>query len=93
MNYPIEIPAVVYDILQTLLTRGIINYEGKIIDFSPVQVIRIQDGLFTFNPPARFEVMVGPLKIKTTISQMQTKGTSIKIEVDHSIVDMELIPK
>lgn len=87
-----EISAATYDMLRSLLTRGIIEYEGKIVDFSPVQIIRIQDGIATLNPPARLEVDVGPVKIKTSISQLTVKKLGIKVEVDRSIIDLELKP-
>lgn len=78
--------------LRSILTRGVIEYEGKTIDFSPVQVIRIQDGIATFNPPAKLELDVGPLHVKTTISQLTVKNAGIKVEVDRSIIDLELKP-
>jgi hypothetical protein len=78
--------------LRSLLTSGIIEYEGKIVDFSHVQVIRIQDGIATFNPPAKLETDVGPVRVKTTISQLTVKNLGIKVEVDRSIIDLELRP-
>ncbi len=78
--------------LRSILTRGVIEYEGKTIDFSPVQVIRIRDGIATFNPPAKLELDVGPLRVKTTISQLTVKNAGIKVEVDRSIIDLELKP-
>lgn len=92
MNYPVKVSESTYDMLRSLLTRGVIEYDGKTIDFSPVQVIRIQDGMATLNPPAQLELDVGPLHVKTTVSKLTVKHSGIKVEVDRSIIDLELKP-
>lgn len=92
INAPIKIPKLVHDLLQSLLRTGKIEYEGKSVDFSPVQTITIKDKVLTFNPPPKVQVTVMGINIKTTISSITAKDSGIHVEVDNSPVDLELKP-
>jgi hypothetical protein len=92
MNYPLKIDPVLYNLLRDLLTTGVVEHDGKRIDFSPVQTITIADGTATLEPPAKVTIKYGLMRIKTTLSTMTAKPDGIKIEIDNSPVDMEIRP-
>lgn len=92
INAPIKIPKLVYELLQSLLNTGKIEYEGKIIDFSPVQTITIKDKVLTFDPPPKVQVSVLGINIKTTVSSLTARATGVHVEIDNSPVDLELKP-
>jgi hypothetical protein len=92
MNYPVKIDSSVYRMLQGFLSSGVVEYDGKTIDFSPVQHISIANGTAKFSPPAKVSLKYGLVTIKTTLSAMTVQPGGIKIEVDHSPIDMELKP-
>ena len=93
MNYPVKIDSAFYSMLQSLLNEGVVEYDGKKIDFSPVQNISIKNGVAKFSPPAKITINYGPVQIKTTLSAMTARVGGIKIEVDNSFIDMELRPQ
>jgi hypothetical protein len=93
MNYPVKIDSAFYGMLQSLLNAGVVEYDGKKIDFSPVQNISITNGMAKFSPPAKITINYGPVQIKTTLSAMTARAGGIKIEVDNSFIDMELRPQ
>jgi len=95
MIYPVEINADVFAVISTLLATGKYEKDGKSIDLSPVQDIRITNGVMVFNPPAKISANFGPFKIKTTLSSLtlnEAGEQKIRIEVDNSPVDLELRP-
>jgi len=92
MNYPVNIPANVYNLLQSLLNSGVIEQDGKKIDFSPVQNITIRNGVMTFSPPPKVSATVGPVALRTTVSSLTAQAGGIKIEVDNSPVNVEIRP-
>ena len=93
IDVPIRIPKQVYDMLQELLRTGKVDYEGKVIDFSPVQTITIKDKVLTFSPPAKVQATVMGINIKTTLSSITAKSDGVHIEIDNSPVDLELKPQ
>jgi len=90
---PIRVPKLVYDMLQSLLRTGKIEYEGKSIDFSSVQTITIKDKVLTFSPPAKVQATIMGVNIKTTLSSITAKDSGVHIEIDNSPVDLELKPQ
>ncbi len=93
INHPVRIEESVYDMLRDILTHGRVERDGKLLDFSMVQTIQIQGGKIEFNPPARVEAKIGPITVKTTISALKLKRNGIKVEIDNSPIDLELLPK
>jgi len=93
IDVPIRIPKLVHDMLQSLLRTGKIEYEGKIIDLSPVQTITIKDKVLTFSPPAKVQATIMGVNIKTTLSSITAKDSGVHIEIDNSPVDLELKPQ
>lgn len=96
MIYPIEIDPDVFAIISTLLDTGKYEKDGKSIDFSPVQNIRIADGKMEFDPPAKISAKFGFIKVNTTLSSLalnEAGQQKIRIEVDNSPVDLELRPE
>lgn len=92
MNYPVKVDSAFYSMLQSLLSSGIVEYDGKKIDFSPVQNISIANGVAKFSPPAKVTLKYGLIWVKTTLSAMTVQPGGIKIEIDNSPIDMELKP-
>jgi hypothetical protein len=92
MNYPLKIDPTLYALLHDLLTTGVVEHDGKRIDFSPVQTITIANGTATLDPPAKVAINYGLVRLKTTLSTMTAKPNGIKIEIDNSPVDMEIRP-
>ena len=92
MNYPVKVDVAYYQMLQSLLSKGIVEYDGKTIDFSPVQHISIANGTAKFSPPAKITLKYGLVQLKTTLSAMTVQPGGIKIEIDNSPIDMELQP-
>lgn len=93
MNYPVAIDPKAYEMLRSLLSKGIVEQEGKTLDFSPVQQITIRNGVMTLNPPAKVIAEYGPIKLRTTISSLTVQANGIHVEVDNSPVDLELRPQ
>ena len=96
MIYPVEINPDVFAIISRLLATGKYEKDGKSIDLSPVQTIRIDDGVLVFNPPAKISAKFGPFKINTTLSSLtlnEAGEQTIRIEVDNSHIDLELRPE
>ena len=96
MIYPVEIDPKVFAIISKLLATGKYEKDGKAIDLSPVQNIRITDGVMEFDPPAKISAKFGFMKINTTLSSLtlnEAGEDKIRIEVDNSPVDLELRPE
>lgn len=89
---PIDIPAETYELIQNFLETGVIRKEGNVVDFSPVQEVRISDGKVTFNPPANVSINVGPISVKTTLTTLRVKPGGIKVNIDNSPIDVEVRP-
>jgi hypothetical protein len=93
MNYPIKIPSLAYDLMRSLLQRGVMEYDGKRVDFSEVQDIKIQQGVMTFTPPAKVNIAVGPFNIKTTMSSITARTDGVEVEIDYSPVNIKVTPQ
>lgn len=93
LNYPLEIPSKVYDLLLQLLTTGTVSVEGKSVDFSKLQKITIADGVLEFEPAVKVSLKLGPIAIKTTLSSIKATDGGLKIEIDNSPVDILLKPE
>jgi len=92
MDYPIKINAKLYQLLKDLLNDGIIQQDGKSADFSYVQTITIDNGKVSFDPPVKVSLDTGVLNITTTVSEARTVGDGIHVEVDHSPINIKVIP-
>ena len=92
LKIPIDIPPEIYELIKTFLETGVVEKDGKIVDFSPVQTVTIAEGGVTFDPPAKVAAKVGPVNIKTTITTIRVKKGGIKIDIDNSPVDVEVRP-
>lgn len=93
MNYPIKIQPFAYDLLRSLLQRGMVEHEGKCLDFSTVQNITIKHGVMTFSPPAKISLAVGPISIKTTMSAITACADGVEVEIDYSPINIKVIPQ
>lgn len=93
MNYPVKIPSFAYDLLCSLLQRGVVEHEGKRLDFSEVQDIKIKQGVMTFNPPAKVSMAVGPLNIRTTMSSLTAGADGVEVEIDYSPINIKVKPQ
>lgn len=90
MNKRVSVPPEAYELLRGFLQKGIIKYDGKSIDFSPVQDVQISNGVITFNPPAKVTLPLGVLTIRTTVSRLTLRSSGIKVEIDNSPIDLEI---
>jgi hypothetical protein len=93
IKYPITVDPEFYAMLKSLLAQGIVSNDGKIVDFSEVQNIKIEGGTMTFNPPAKISADFGLVKIRTTVSSLKVQKNGIKIDINNSPVNLELRPK
>lgn len=92
MNYPVKINAKLYQILESLLNDGVIKQDDKVADFSHVQTITIDNGKVIFEPPVKVSLDTGVINISTTVSEARTVGNGIHVEVDHSPINIKVIP-
>lgn len=92
MNYPIKINAKLYQVLEELLNNGLIEQDGKVADFSHVQTITINNGKVVFDPPIKLSLDTGVINITTTVSEARTVGDGIHVEVNHSPINIKVIP-
>lgn len=93
MDYKVDIPKKYFDMAKDLLEKGKIDYNGNIIDFSGVSDIKITGGELIFDPPVKISAKIGPVRLKTTITKIESKGSGIQIGIDNSPVDLELRPE
>lgn len=93
MDYKIDIPEKYFNMAKDMLEKGKIDYEGNTIDFSGVSNIKIADGELVFSPPVKIFAKIGPIRLKTTITKIESKGSGIQIGIDNSPVDLELRPE
>jgi len=92
LKVPIEIPPEIYELLKTFMETGVVEKDGRTVDFSPVQTVTIKDGRIILDPPAKVAAKVGPLNIKTTITNIQVRRGGIKVDIDSSPIDVEVRP-
>lgn len=93
MDYPVKIPKYIYNLLESVLKTGKLDYEGKIVDFSPVQTITVKDGKLVFNPPVKISAAIGPVRVRTTITEIEAKDSGVQIGIDNSPIDVEVQPE
>lgn len=93
MKYPIAMDPQTYELLRSLLSRGVVELDGKTLDFTAVQQITITNGEMTFSPPARITADMGPITLRTTISSLTVRSGGIRVEIDNSPLDLELRPR
>ena len=92
LKVPIEVPPEIYELIKVFMETGVVEQDGKSVDFSTVQTITITDGRVTLDPPAKVAAKVGPMNIKTTITTMKVRKGGIKINIDNSPIDVEVRP-
>lgn len=90
----LEINSQLYAGLRALLSTGCVTIGDLTVDFSTLQQLRLNANRASFNPPVRVEYK-GPLGIRvaTTITHITLRPHAIRIEVDNSPIDMELLPQ
>lgn len=93
MKHRIAMNPQTYDLLRSLLSRGIVELDGKTLDFTSVQRISISNGMMNFDPPARLTADLGPINVRTTISSLTVLSGGIRVEIDNSPIDLELRPQ
>jgi hypothetical protein len=93
MNHTVKVPPELYNSISDILSRGIIEKDGTVLDFSPVQDIHIENGMATFSPPASLSVRIGLINIKTTIPYVKVINDGIQMEVSNSPINIKVIPE
>lgn len=90
----LEINSQLYANLRDLLSTGCVTVGDLTVDFSELQQIRLNAHKAVFNPPIKVQYK-GPLGVRltTTITQVTLRPNAIRIEVDNSPIDMELLPR
>ena len=74
------------------METGVVEKDGRTVDFSPVQTVTIKGGRIVLDPPAKVAAKFGPLDIKTTITNIQVRRGGIKVDIDSSPIDVEVRP-
>lgn len=93
MNHLITMDPKVYNLLRSLLSRGIVELNGNTLDFTSVQKISIADGCLTFDPPVQLTADLGLINAKTAIPSLTVLSGGIKVEINNSPIDLELRPQ
>lgn len=82
-----------YEHIKNLLINREIDLEGVKISLNPSQDISFNSDRCVFIPPLDISINVVGLNIKTTISYIQITNSGLHVEIDHSPVDLKVIPK
>lgn len=94
LNHVEKIDPELYRMLRSLLGTGKIEKGGKLIDFSSVQNITIGNGLMQFDPPLKVSGKFGPVRINTTVSEINAQATNcILVDIDLSPINVEIKPE
>lgn len=94
LNHVEKVDPEVYRILRSLLLTGKVEKDGMLADFSPVQNITIGNGLMQFDPPLVVSGKFGPVRLKSTVSEISAKAAaSILVDIDSSPINVEIKPE
>lgn len=94
LNHVETIDPELFRMLKSLLSTGKIEKDGKLADFSKTQTISISNGVMTFDPPLVVSGKFGPVRIKSTITEVKaTANNSILVDINSSPINVEIRPE